>query len=36
MSPEEGCSRPFHCPCGCGSHGECFIYPADTEEGTEQ
>lgn len=23
---QPSCSRPFHCPCGCGSHGECYIY----------
>lgn len=31
MTENQGCSIPFHCPCGCGSHGECFIYPMEDD-----
>lgn len=28
LEPEihQGCSQPYHCPCGCGAHMGCYIY----------
>jgi hypothetical protein len=27
--PVVSCSRAYHCPCNCGSHGACFFEESD-------